>query len=118
MIQRFIGFLLVLLICHSSIAQDIDTNILKAQTREMTEAFMNADYKKFVSFTYPRVVRMMGGEEKMVSFLSQQVKAWKEQGYSFRSLTTSLTSLKAKAGKEIHCVVSQYLVMDVPGGVL
>jgi hypothetical protein len=101
-----------------AISQDIDTNKLKRQATEMAESFMKGDYAKLVKYTYPKVVEMMGGPEKMIQTLKKSLDDIKSKGYTILSAKVALTPLKAQAGKEIHAVVVQTIVMTVPGGTL
>ena len=84
----------------------------------MADAFMNSEYKTMVRYTYPRVVQMMGGEKQMIDILGKSISNMKEQGYSFKSVQIGLTNQRVKAGKEIHALVLQTLVISVPGGSL
>lgn len=84
----------------------------------MADAFMTSDYKTLVRYTYPKVVQMMGGQKQMTEFLDKSISEMKEQGFSFKSVQIGLTDQRAKAGKEIHALVLQRLVMSVPGGSL
>jgi hypothetical protein len=82
----------------------------------MVDAFMNSEYKTLVKYTYPKVVQMMGGEQQMINIVDKSISEMKEQGYSFKSVQIGLTNQRVKAGKEIHALVLQTLVMSVPGG--
>lgn len=38
---------------------------LKAQATKLSQAFMNNDYKTFIKYTNPKIISLMGGQEKM-----------------------------------------------------
>lgn len=97
---------------------NIDSVALRKQATEMSASFISGDYKTFLKFTYPKAVEMMGGEEKMISYLKKGIERMKNDGYAFKSVTIGLTTQKVKAGKEIHTLVSQRIIMTVPGGTL
>ena len=95
---------------------NIDSASLKKQALEMSSSFIKGDYKNFIKFTYPKVVEMMGGKEKMVTFPEKGIEEMKNEGVSFKSVSVGLTNHKVRAGKEIHTLVSQTIIMAVPGG--
>lgn len=96
----------------------LDTINLKQQAVEMASSFLKSDYPRFVKFTYPKLVAMMGGEEKMVSAVQTSMNQLKDQGFTIKSVDITLMPVSVKAGKEIHTLVSQSLTMDAPGGKL
>jgi hypothetical protein len=111
LISLFIPF-----IYSQGTAINVDTTVLREQAMEMSSSFVNGDHKNFIKFTYPKVVKMMGGENKMVNFLEKGIDQMKKEGVAFKSVTVGLTDQKVRAGKEIHTLVSQRIVMAVPGG--
>jgi len=102
----------------SAHSQEIDTNKLKTQATEMAESFVKEDYATVAKYTYPKIVELMGGKENMIAVLTKGMKDMKDNGFNFNSVSVSLTPLKAKAGKEIHAIVAETIVMSVPGGTL
>jgi hypothetical protein len=103
-------------------SQEVKTNIdiasLKKQAMDMSASFIKAEYKTFVKFTYPRVVEMMGGEEKMISYLQKGIQQMNNDGCTFKSIDVEITTKLVRAGKEIHTLVSQSIIMTVPNGTL
>lgn len=93
-----------------------DTSNLKKQATEMAESFMLSDYKTLVKYTYPKVVQMMGGEQKMLNSINEGLTEMKEQGYIIKSVQVGLTDQSVMAGKEIHTFLTQTLTMSVPRG--
>jgi len=100
------------------ISQDIDTNTLKIQATEMAESLMKEDFATLAKYTYPKIVELMGGKENMISVLAKGMGEMKSKGFNINSVSVALTPLKAIAGKEIHAIVAQTIVMNVPGGTL
>lgn len=124
MMQRKLATLILFLILsgYAGIAQSsniaIDSNLLKAKATAMAESFLKGDYKTFVKFTYPKVIQMMGGEDKMIAVLKQGIEQLEGQGFAVKSVHVGLTSQAAMAGTEIHTLVLQSLIMSAPGGTL
>ena len=110
--------LLLFFVISTVRSQQIDTIRLKSQALTLAQTFINGDYKSFVKYTYPKVVQMMGGENKMIDFLTSMTKKLKKEGIEYRSVDIGLTPLNVKAGEEIHTLVLETIVMIVPGGTL
>jgi len=53
---------------------------LAAQAQEMSDAFARKDYQRFVDLTYPKVIEMAGGRDKMLSSMTQQIKEMEADG--------------------------------------
>ena len=88
------------------------------ECKPVIDTIMKEDYATLAKYTYPKIVELMGGRDNMIAILTKGVEEMKRQGYSFKSVSVALTPLKAKAGKEIHTIVAQTIVMGVPGGTL
>src|SRR5688572_11059321 len=65
----------------------IDSFNLQLQADSMLNAFMKKDYKTFIRFTYPKVVTLMGGADKMVTFLEKSQVEMENEGFTFGSVT-------------------------------
>jgi hypothetical protein len=118
----FILILSILSFCFNSRSQpnklSIDSNRLKEQALKMTESFIHSDFRTFVQYTYPKLVQMMGGEDDMINFLEKGIEQMKSENCSFKSISVGLTPFLSQAGKEIHTLLSQTLIMNVPNGTL
>jgi len=53
---------------------------LAAQAQEMSDAFARKDYQRFVDLTYPKVIEMAGGRDKMLASMTQQIKEMEAEG--------------------------------------
>jgi hypothetical protein len=61
----------------------------KAQAGETARAFAEGNYEKLIDYTYPRVVEMFGGREKMLAGLRDEVKKMRDDGFEFISYEAS-----------------------------
>jgi predicted Holliday junction resolvase-like endonuclease len=93
--RLFAIFVLIFLTSNTVLSQSqsikFDTSNLKKQATEMAESFMLSDYKTLVKYTYPKVVQMMGGEQKMLNSINEGLTEMKEQGYIIKSVQVGLT---------------------------
>jgi hypothetical protein len=124
-LRRSLWTLVIILFSTVSYAQvdfvkldSIQESSLSAQANKMAKAFINADYKAFVKYTYPKAVLMLGGEAKMIETLEKGLQEMNNQGFYFKSVSIGEHLEVAKAGNEVHTFVAQKLQMDVPNGTL
>ncbi len=90
--------------------------VVKEKAEEVLQLLLKGDYKKVVALTHPRVVKEMGGPDKMADDLAAKMKQMKEQGYELRSLKADDPTSSAEAGDRRYVVVPYALEMKAPGG--
>ena len=59
--------------------------VVKKNAEEISTAVLKGEYSKIVDLTYPKLVEMMGGREKMIMQTEESMKKMKEQGITFSS---------------------------------
>jgi hypothetical protein len=91
---------------------------IKEQAETMKTFLLKKDYKSFASFTYPKVIQMMGGEAKMVEILENSAKNTEAQGIALLDVTLGEPSNVVKQGNELQCTIPQTVKMKVPEGKL
>lgn len=106
--MRYSLNLLFAFICFSSFAQN---NNVKTQAEQMGKALLQKDYKTFVTFTYPKLLKQMGGEEKMSGSIAQQMKSMAMSGTKIVALNYGAPTPVIKAGKELQCTIPQQMIM-------
>lgn len=89
---------------------------LKHQATEMGAAFLKEDYKTFTHYSHPKIVTMMGGQEKMAGSLSQMIEGMKRKGMAFLNITFGEPSKLIKAGSEWQCTLPQHTEIQMPDG--
>lgn len=112
--MRQFAFFLALL-TTPSFAQ-VDTAIIKEQAELTAKALLNDDYETVIRFTYPKVIEMVGGGEKMIAIMKKGKSEMRDKGISFDKVTIGTPSRTVIAGDEIHCLVPQTVYMKVPDG--
>jgi hypothetical protein len=91
---------------------------LRAQAEECGRAFVENDFERLAFYTHPKVVRMMGGREQMVSFVRKGVGEMKAEGFETLSYVPSEPTQVLRVGRQTYAVVPATLRMRSPGGVL
>src|SRR5690242_6235956 len=77
---------LILGCCVVQAADDTSVRqVVKRKVEELNKATIDGDFAKIADLTHPKVVKLMGGREKMISVLESGIKDMKSKGYAFRS---------------------------------
>jgi hypothetical protein len=90
--------------------------LVKQQATLMAQSMTKGDYKGIVDYTYPKAVQMAGGKEKMTVMIGTAMQQMKAAGISFESITVGTPGKFYKAGKEIHCLLPETIVMTSSKG--
>jgi lysophospholipase L1-like esterase len=90
--------------------------VVKAKAEEALNLFLKGDYKKFTELTHPRVVKELGGPEKMADALAARMKQLKDQGYEVRSVKVADPTTSASTDDARYLVVPYTLEMKSPKG--
>ncbi|MFZ1255053.1 MAG: hypothetical protein WAR77_01810, partial [Saprospiraceae bacterium] len=69
--QLFIRIFILMIIgtCYSqnkTVDSSNYSDIIKEQAETMSQFLLKKNFKSFTQFTYPKLVEMMGGEQKMI----------------------------------------------------
>ncbi|HMH21166.1 MAG TPA: hypothetical protein VK563_05300 [Puia sp.] len=89
---------------------------VKQQAEVMGQAFMKGDYKTFAHYTYPQIIRMMGGEKVLTTQLVKITNNMKEQGMTFSSIGFGDVSKIEKKNGQLQCTIPQHTTIKVPTG--
>lgn len=63
-------------------ADSLNYSTLKEQADVAAQFTVNKNYKSLADYTYPLIIRIMGGKDKMIAYLNEQAKEMEGQGYS------------------------------------
>jgi hypothetical protein len=85
--------------------------VVKQQATLMAQSMTKGDYKNIVNYTYPKAVQLAGGKEKMTAMISTAMQQMKTAGISFESITVGDPGKFYTAGKEIHCLLPETIIM-------
>ena len=96
----------------------VDSDVIKKQAELTAKALLNDDYETLIKFTYPKVIELVGGRDKMISLIKKGKIEMGQQGISFDKVIIGKPSKTVIAGDEIHCLVPQTVYMKVPKGKL
>ena len=89
---------------------------VKEQAAAMGQALIQGQYKTFVHYIYPGLVKMVGGEDKMADQMTTIVGGMKGKGMVFLSVKFDEPSAIVHSGTELECTVTQHTEIKVPDG--
>jgi hypothetical protein len=106
----------VVFCCTVQAAEETKSAVVKQKAQEVGQAVVKEDHAKLVDLTYPKLVELMGGREKMIAILESGSKAMKEKGFALRSVTVAEPGEFLTEGENTFVVVPTTLEIKAPGG--
>ncbi|MVM32470.1 hypothetical protein GO755_20670 [Spirosoma sp. HMF4905] len=95
------------LLSGQSLSQSLP-DILQQQAYKAVQASVQGDYKTVLTFTYPRLVDLLGGPKKMLAVLKQQAPPMSTEPIH---ILIEKPGTIYKAGKELHALVPYVLTI-------
>ena len=89
---------------------------LTARAQELMDAVAQKDYAKIVDLTYPKVIEVGGGREKLLAATTAEVKSMEAEGVTIISSTTSPPSQILHDAGAIFAVVPVTTKVKATGG--
>ncbi len=81
---------------------------LKRKAKDMGAAFLRGDFGTFVKYTYPPIVKSMGGTTKMTQVLEKTINDMQIRGMRFSDIAFDEPSKIIKSGKEYQATIAQH----------
>jgi hypothetical protein len=107
--------LLMVLFSMQAFAQ-VDREIILRQAETCANALIEEDYETVVKFTYPKVIELAGGSDKLIAIIKNGKEEMRKQGIKFDEVSFGQPSEVVKAGNELHVLVPQTVVMRLANG--
>lgn len=108
-IFRILLFLLFPFMVHGQ-------NALRTDAEMMGKALIAKDYDTYVNYTYPKLMKDMGGREKMKETIKKQMEDLENQGVKILSVTYGEPSVIIKEKKELQATVPQHMQFESSNG--
>ncbi|HEX3009057.1 MAG TPA: hypothetical protein VHO90_15745, partial [Bacteroidales bacterium] len=99
----------------SQISSNLDKVIL-VEAAKMMESFRSKDYDRFIAYTYPKLIEIAGGKEKMLIELEKGLDKLKEQGISIDTVMFSKPNSIIEINGELQTTLVETLIMTIPQG--
>jgi hypothetical protein len=107
-------FLLAFLLPFATLAQNPYEAIIMKQATDMAQALPKKDFATLARHTHPNLLKAMGGRERMIQQLTQQVAIMDQQGIRFSDIAIGKPSAVISAGNELQCIVPQSITVQTP----
>jgi cobalamin biosynthesis Co2+ chelatase CbiK len=107
-------FLLALLFPLAALAQNPHEATIVKQANELAQAFPKKDYTTLARYTHPNLLKVMGGKERMIQQLKQQIAIMDKQGVRFGEVSVGRPSAVVQAGNELQCTIPQTITIQTP----
>ncbi|SFH20626.1 hypothetical protein [Pedobacter insulae] len=109
-------FLLFLGVCKGQTKTVDYSTTIKEQAGIMGHLLLKKDFNSFCRYTYPSIIDMMGGKQKMVEIMEKGSIAMQSEGTTFVDVTFGDPSKIIAVGNELQFTVPQTIEMKVPNG--
>jgi hypothetical protein len=90
---------------------------LAVQAKEVNDAFSRKDFARFMDLTYPKVVEMAGGREKMIAAMKKELKEMESEGVVLLSSTSGAPTQFIHDSGSIYAVVPNTLKVKAQDGI-
>lgn len=110
--------IIIVLVSLNCFSQNIHSNTILTQVNEMGQSFVKKDYKTLIKYTHPKIMQLMGGREKMIGIIKNQLESAEKQGITFADAKFGEPSELYTVGKELQCTIVQSLELKAPNGKL
>jgi len=113
--MKYFSFILLCFVSFNLLAQT-ENNNLNEQLSEMKTAFENKDYSVIADYSYPKIVDMMGGKEKMIEVTTNSMEKMESQGFVIEELSFKDASGFMEHSGDLQSTITQVMVMQTPEG--
>jgi hypothetical protein len=115
---RILSVVVCMTVCARLASADPTTQRIRKLAQESNAALAGGDYSRVVELTYPKVVEMIGGREKMIETLRRGTEGMKAQGSAILGAEATEPKDVVASGDKQFAIVSMTVRVRVPDGVL
>ncbi|RKR83025.1 hypothetical protein BDD43_3225 [Mucilaginibacter gracilis] len=120
--MKFITSIILLFITGLTFAQSkpykataAQTAALKKQAEACADAMMKQNFKQLAVYTYPPLIKAMGGADKMATKLTATAAQMQSQGIAFKSITIGDVKDIVKSKNDLYSIVQDILQISMNG---
>jgi hypothetical protein len=82
----------------------------------MYDAFLSGDLERYASYTYPGLLKLFGGKQKLIATIEAGRPKMAAQGISLKSHEIGEVTQLVDAGGELQAMLPRDQLMTMPGG--
>jgi hypothetical protein len=106
-------FLLFTTICITANAQD--TAKVRHDAEAMMQATINGDFKTVIKYSYPPLLKSVGGEDKMIAYLEKSLADMKSRNTIVKAVEIGPPGVIVKSRKKLYSVVPEKVSIQSNG---
>lgn len=95
----------------------VDKSRVKKQAQELADAFVAGNFEKMADLTYPALVELLGGKDKMVAGLKQEMSGAGAEGFRVLSMPVGEPKRVVKSRDYLLSVVPVTMRVKMSDGV-
>lgn len=111
---KILAALLTLCLLSGVGQADPTTDLIHKQAEANATALQQGDFETIVRLTYPKVVEMLGGKEKMISVIQAGMEGMQSRGMKITSITTGEPGPVTVSGDKMYSIVPTSMVITAP----
>jgi hypothetical protein len=117
---NIIAGIVLIIVCASYLIAKyrIESTPVVIQARQMADAMLKSDFDRFIDYTFPKVVQLFGGKEKMAKFLKNGVVNMHEHGYQYLSCEVGKPEEIRKVDNYSFTIIPETIKMRTEKGTL
>ena len=96
----------------------VNTENLKRQAQELSDAVVKADYARAADLTYPKLIRLMGGRAQFIAQFEKSMKEMQSDRFRLSEIVVDEPRDVVKVGREYYGIVPSKMSMKVKEGTL
>ena len=121
--MKYFKFLIIALLASANVqAQSNKTGDttaaanLQLAAQKMGQLFIEKNYTEYVKYVHPKILSMLGGQDKMIDALKQSIKQTEDEGFTFKNVTIGQPSKIIYTTTDLEAVVPQILELKTKNG--
>lgn len=111
--NKFLSILCIFIFCLNTISQTKDEALRDA--KKTANATLNSDFKTVLNYTFPPILKLMGGKEKALEIISKAMSNMQSSGFVFESADVISISEIVKEQNQYRCFIKNNYVMKFNG---
>lgn len=113
MVKKIIFLLIYISTTTLSLKAQVYIDSLNKQAKDMVHAGVVGDYKTLLKFTHPKIVKIMGGDEKALKFLKETMQSLQQQHLIIQKAEMGNVVQLIKSENNIQCIIPQTLTIVI-----
>lgn len=114
--MKNIYIIVFLIFCNCTFSQNQFSKKIISDCEKMIFAMKNKDYNTILNYTYPKIIEIGGGKNKLFSLIKSSYEKMEKEGFFFEDEILGEPQKVYIAGKELHCIVPKNEIMKTPKG--